>query len=293
VVSDARPATLGAALAAGRTWLARAGIERAALDAALLLGHVVGLDRAALLARPEQPLSDQDWAAYAALLARRAAGEPVAYLTGRREFFGLEFAVDQRVLVPRPETEHLVELALAHLRALPPGPRLAVDVGTGSGAIAVSLAHALPDLTVVAADVSQAALAVAGANAARHGVAGRVRLVCGSLLDWLGRPVDLIAANLPYLRPAQAHAGIAHEPAIALYGGPDGFALYRRLLAQAPPLLRPGGLLLAEIDPAQRDLALATAGRVAPGWPAAVHPDYAGHPRVLALRRPAGAPAPP
>lgn len=286
-MSAARPATLGAALAAGRAHLARAGIESAALDAALLLGHVVGLTRTALLARPEQPLTDQTWAAYTALLARRAAGEPVAYLTGRREFFGLEFAVDPRVLVPRPETERLVELALAHLRALPPGPHCAVDVGTGSGAIAVSLAHALPDLTVIAADISQAALAVAGGNAARHGVARRVRLVCGSLLDWLGRPVDLIAANLPYLRPDQAHAGIAHEPAVALYAGSDGFALYRQLLAQAPPLLRPGGLLLAEIDPAQRDLALTTAARVAPGWPAAVHPDDAGQPRLLVLRRPA------
>jgi release factor glutamine methyltransferase len=284
-VSETRPATVGAALAEGRARLARAGADGAPLDAALLLGQVVGLDRAGLLARPERPVSEPEWTAFASLLARRAAGEPVAYLTGRREFFGLDFAVDARVLVPRPETEHLVELALAHLGAGPAEARLAVDVGTGSGAIAVSLAHARPALTVIASDVSRAALAVARRNAERHGVAGRVRLVGGSLLDWLGRPVDLIAANLPYLRPDQAHAGIDHEPALALYAGPDGFDLYRRLLDQTPPLLRPGGLLLAEIDPAQRDVALAEAARVAPDWPAAVHLDYAGNPRVLAWRR--------
>lgn len=284
-MTETRPMTLGAALAAGRTRLERAGVEGAALDAALLLGQVAGLTRAALLAHPERPFDDLAWADYATLLDRRAAGEPVAYLLGRREFFGLDLLVDQRVLVPRPETEHVVELAVAHLRSLPARPRHAVDVGTGSGAIALALAHAVPNLSVIAADISPAALQVARANSIRLGLAERVHLVAGSLLDWLGRPVDLIVANLPYLRPDQAHAGIAHEPALALFAGADGFDLYRRLLAQAPPLLRPGGLLVAEIDPAQRDLALATAARVAPGWPAAVHPDYAGLPRVLTMGR--------
>lgn len=286
-MSGPEPATIGAALAAGRARLARAGDDEAALDAAVLLGHLLGVGRATLLAHPERPVAPETWQRYVALLGRRADGEPVAYLTGRREFFGLDFAVDARVLVPRPETELLVERANTYLRALPPGPRLAVDVGTGSGAIAVSLAHARPDLAVVAADVSHDALAVARANAARHGVADRVRFIAGSLLDWLGRPVDLIVANLPYLRPDQAHAGIAREPALALYAGPDGFDLYRRLLAQAPSRLRPGGLLIAEIDPAQRALALAAAGEAAPGWPAAVHDDHAGRPRLLTLIRPA------
>jgi release factor glutamine methyltransferase len=286
-VTEPAEATIGAALAAGRARLAAAGVENAGLDASLLLGAVVGLDRAGLLANPDIPLTAAAWAEYTRLVERRAGGESVAYITGRREFFGLDFAVDARVLVPRPATEHLVERAIEHLRTLPPGPRLAVDVGTGAGPIAVSLAHALPNLTVVATDVSTGALAVARLNAARHGVGGRVRLVCGSLLDWLGAPVDLIAANLPYLRPEQAHAGIAHEPGVALYGGDDGFELYRRLLAQAPPLLRPGGLLVAEIGADQREAALATAARVAPGWAASVQPDYAGFPRVLTLARPA------
>jgi release factor glutamine methyltransferase len=286
-VSAARPATVGATLAYGRGRLEAAGGETALLDASLLLGQALGLARAELLAHPERPLGEADWSAFAALVERRAAGEPVAYLIGRREFYGLEFVVDARVLVPRPETEQLVERALAHVRELPPARRRAVDVGTGSGAIAVSLAHAAPDLTVIGADISGEALAMARLNAARHGVAGRVRWVCGSLLDWLGLPVDLICANLPYLRPDQAHPSIAHEPPDALYAGADGFDLYRRLLAQAPPLLRPGGLLLAEIDPAQRELALATADRAAPGWPAAVHPDLAGRPRVLTIARPA------
>jgi release factor glutamine methyltransferase len=281
------PTTVGAALAAGRARLRGAGGETAGLDAALLLGHLLGWERERVLAHPEQPLDAGQAAAYAALLARREAGEPVAYLTGRREFMGLTFAVDARVLVPRPETELLVERALAYLRTLPPGPRQVVDVGTGSGAIAVSLAVALPALRVVASDIDAAALAVARGNIARHGVADRLWLVRGSLLDWLGRPVDLIAANLPYLRPDQAHAGLAHEPAVALYAGADGFALLRRLLAQAPARLRPGGRLLAEIDPDQAALALTTAAQVAPGWPAAVHSDYAGRPRLLELGAPA------
>ena len=184
-------ATIGAALAAGRARLAAAGVDNAGLDAALLLGAVVGLDRASLLANPDIPLTADAWAAYLGLVERRATGELVAYATGRREFFGLDFAVDARVLVPRPETEHLVERAIEHLRALPPGPRLVVDIGTGAGPVAVSLAHALPNLTVVATDVSADALAVARLNAARHGVGGRVRLLCGSLLDWLGAPVDM------------------------------------------------------------------------------------------------------
>ena len=285
-MSEPLGATAGAALAAGRAALARAGIDSAALDAAVLLAHLLGVERAGLLAHPERPLDAATRAAYAALLARRAAGEPVAYLTGGREFMGLDFAVDRRVLIPRPETEHLVEAALAHLRAGPRPAPVAVDVGTGSGAIAVSLALALPRLRVIAADVDAGALIVARANADRHGVADRVRLVRGSLLDWLGRPVDLIAANLPYLRPDQANPSIAWEPAAALYAGVDGFALYRDLLAQAPSRLRPGGRLLAEIDPGQAELALTTAAQVAPGWPASVQPDYAGRPRLLVLDRP-------
>jgi release factor glutamine methyltransferase len=276
-------ATAGAALAAGRATLARAGIETAGLDAALLLGRLLGVERARLLAHPEWPLTADHEAAYAALLARRAAGEPLAYLTGEREFMGLTFAVDRRVLVPRPETELLVEAALAR------PARLAVDVGVGSGAIAVSLAVARPELRVIASDIDAGALAVARGNIARHGVGARVRLVRGALLDWLGAPIDLIAANLPYLRPDQANPSIAHEPAVALYAGPDGFALYRALLTQAPARLRPGGRLLAEIDPAQAALALAEAARAAPGWPAEVRPDYAGRPRLLTLTRPSDA----
>ena len=285
-MSEPLGATAGAALASGRAALARAGIDSAALDAPVLLAHLLGVERAGLLAHPELSLDAATQAAYAGLLARRAAGEPVAYLTGGREFMGLDFAVDRRVLIPRPETEHLVEAALAHLRADPTPAPVAVDVGTGSGAIAVSLAQALPRLRVIAADVDAGALAVARANAVRHGVADRVCLVRGALLDWLGRPVDLIAANLPYLRPDQANASIAWEPAVALYAGADGFALYRDLLAQAPARLRPGGRLLAEIDPDQAELALTTAAQVAPGWPAAVQPDYAGRPRLLVLDRP-------
>jgi release factor glutamine methyltransferase len=202
-MTEARPTTLGMALAAGRTRLERDGVDGAALDAALLLGQVAGLARATLLAHPERPLDDVAWADYATLLDRRAAGEPVAYLLGRREFFGLELLVDRRVLVPRPETEQIVELAIAHLRSLPARPRCAVDVGTGSGAIALALAHAVPNLSVIAADLSPAALQVAAPIT--PGLAQACPPGAGSLLDC--RPAGRPDRHQPaLLRPDQAHA---------------------------------------------------------------------------------------
>lgn len=281
------PATIGDALAISRQCLRAAGSDTPDLDAALLLGAVTGLSRAELLARPERPLAAVTGQRFADLLVRREAGEPVAYLVGAREFYGLRFAVDARVLVPRPETELLVARAISTLRARPAGPMLAVDVGTGSGAIAVSLARHVPAATVIGADISRDAVAVADRNARDYGVRGRVHLVTGSLLDWLGCPVDVIAANLPYLRPDQAHPSTAHEPPIALFSGADGFDLYRRLLHQAPDRMRPGATLLAEIDPDQCDLALATCASEAPDWPVTVARDHAGRDRLLVWERPA------
>jgi release factor glutamine methyltransferase len=187
------------------------------------------------------------------LVERRLRGEPLAYLTGEREFMGLSFNVSPAVLVPRPETELLVETALVLLREGGPSP-LVVDVGTGSGAIAVSLAVHHPPVRVVAVDISGAALVVARANARRHGVADRVSFVQGNLLADIGGPADLIAANLPYIPSGELDglpAEVRCEPRLALDGGPDGLDLYRRLVPQALRLLKPGGHLLAELGPGE------------------------------------------
>lgn len=280
---DAPAPTLRDLLTAGRRRLEAAGDATAQLDAEVLLRHLLGLDRARLYARLPEPAPPGTAERYRALIERRAAGEPVAYITGHREFMGLDFLVDRRVLVPRPETEHLVEWALGWLRRRR-GHRLVVDVGTGSGAIAVSLAvHAAdPTIRIVGSDRALDALQVAAANRDRL-APGRVALVAGDLLTWCRPGIDLVLANLPYLRPDQAHAGIAWEPQVALYSDGTGFELYRRLLPQAAERLRRGGAVGCEIDPSQREVALATARAHFPGARIEVRPDLAGLDRYLLI----------
>lgn len=259
------------------------------LDAAVLLAHVLGCDRAALLAHPERPLTTSQATAFQALVARRATGTPVPYLTGRRAFFDLELWVTPDVLIPRPETEHLVELALTWARTRGGQVRL-VDVGTGSGAIALALARHLSDAQVWAVDVSPAALRVARANAARYALDRRIHFVQGDLLTAFGGaapPFDLIAANLPYIpAPTLASLPVArHEPHQALDGGPDGLALIRRLLADAPRVLAPSGLLLLEIEATQGEHVPVLAALAFPAAAIRVHQDYAGLPRVVSVER--------
>jgi release factor glutamine methyltransferase len=197
---------------------------------------------------------------------------------------GLDFYVDRRVLIPRPETEGLVERALAWIEQQSRPLRI-VDVGTGSGAIALSLdllAHTEKRPMIVASDISRGALEVARINRERLG-ARRVEFVCGSLLDWTRGPFDLIVANLPYLREDQRHGGIALEPDAALYAEERGFALYRKLLRQSTLLLAPGGILLCEIDPDQRDVALVQAHAAHPSATIRVEPDLAGLDRYLVI----------
>ena len=276
-------ATLREALADATARLSEAGSPSARLDAELLLMHALGWDRARLYAALPEPLPREAAAAFAPLLARRLAGEPVAYLVGRKEFMGREFAVGPGVLVPRPETECLVEWLVARARAAP----RAVDVGTGSGAIALSLAHALPAARVVAVERSATALAYAAENRRRQGLSRRVALVRGDLLSPVG-PVDIVAANLPYLRPEQHHAGLAHEPHEALFGSPDssdGLDLYRPLLPQAARLLAEPGLLAAEIDPAQAEAMLALCRAAFPGAAVGVERDLAGLERFVTVER--------
>jgi release factor glutamine methyltransferase len=287
-----RPSSLGAALRQATRLLAHT--DAPAVTAQALLGQVLGLSRAQVLARPEQPLSVDEAAALDELVARAAAGEPLAYLTGTREFCGLDFEVDVNVLVPRPETELLVELALR----LSPAPRRIVDVGTGSGCIAVTLARRLPEAAVTAVDISPGALALARRNAERHGVAERLTFIEGDLLEPIAslngnernaapkaETFDLIVANLPYIDTDELRTlpVARHEPWLALDGGPGGLELVEHLLAQAPAVLAPGGTVLLEIGAGQGQRAAALGRAAFPGAAVRQHPDLAGLDRVLAI----------
>jgi release factor glutamine methyltransferase len=234
------------------------GLATPRLDAEILLAHALGLARVQLYVQFDRPLTVAERTAVRELVRRRQAGESVAYVIGKKEFWGLELAVDARVLVPRPDTETLVDEALARLSEMArpdgaPALRLA-DVGTGSGAVAVVLAKQRPDATITASDISPEALAVARANAERHAAA--VTFVDGDLAAPLAAlaPFDLIAANLPYIPSAEIDALAAEvraEPRLALDGGGDGLALVRRLVADAPALLAAGGALALEVGAGQ------------------------------------------
>ncbi|MCL6612692.1 MAG: peptide chain release factor N(5)-glutamine methyltransferase [Peptococcaceae bacterium] len=254
------------------------------VDAEALLGHCTGRDRAALYRDGPDRLSPGQEETFRRLLERRAGGEPLAYITGHKEFMGLDFLVGPAVLIPRPETELLVEKALEILKDLP-APVVA-DVGTGSGAIAVSLAVFLESARIYATDISPGALEVARENAARNGVLERVEFRRGDLLEPLldipGFKADLAAANLPYV-PSSEIPGLMpevrdHEPREALDGGPDGLDHYRRLVPQARELLRDGGRLLMEIAPGQ---GAALREILGPGWRVEVFPDLAGRERLV------------
>lgn len=260
------------------------------LDAELLLAHCLDWDRARLHAHPEQSLNADQRRAFEALTHRHAQGEPLAYILGCQEFFGLDFFVNEQVLIPRPETELLVEEAIAWLQIREPDcKRLVVaDVGAGSGIIAVSLAVACPRLTLYATDISTGALQIAARNAKRHGVADRVQFIPGDLLAPLPEPAHLISANLPYVSQAEMAQLPPHiarfEPRQALDGGPDGLTVVERLLAQAQDHLRPEGLILLEIGAAQGDAALACARRHFPAALIHVRQDYAARDRLLIIQ---------
>jgi release factor glutamine methyltransferase len=275
---------LGRLLALVRYLLERHHVPDASLEAELLARHVLGLDRAELHARPERPVSPEELAAVKALAERRARGEPSAYITGHRWFYKLDFHVGDGVLIPRPETELLVDLALAAIRES--RGRAAADIGTGSGVIAVSLAHEVRDLTVVATDVSEKALAIARQNAERYGVADRIIFRQGDLLEPLTGPVDIICANLPYVKETELSAGgpLSCEPQLALDGGPDGLDVFRRFFPQVGSRLCPGGRLFLEIGAGQAPALLALLERDLPPGRFTVHRDLARHERVIEFR---------
>jgi release factor glutamine methyltransferase len=260
----------------------RAITDAPRLEAEVLLSHVLGVSRTALLAHPEHVLTPDQLSNYQVLTRRRAAGYPLPYLTGHVEFYGLEFEVTPEVMIPRPETETLVDLVLARR------PTTVVDVGTGSGCIAVALAVHLPESAVCAIEISPAALAVARRNVERHGVADRVRLIVGDLLSPRPAPVELIVSNPPYIPTGECAflpASVRnHEPRLALDGGLGGLAIIRRLLAQASAVLRPGGGLLIEIGADQGAAASHLARTFFPQATVRVHPDLAGCDRVLEVQ---------
>ena len=267
--------------------LTNESVESPRLDAELLLGHVLGVNRAAILTWPERRLTPKELTLYRNLVRRRAHREPLAYILGFREFYGLDFHVDPRVLIPRPETELLVEQALGHARRYAVPPKIA-DVGTGSGVIAVTLAAKLPGAHVYALDGSVEALEVAEANAHRHGVAGRVHCVESDLLVRLPESVDLIVANLPYVTtvewenlPPEIRG---YEPRSALDGGPDGLFFLRRLLADAGFHLRPGGVILLEIGASQGALLTGLAHSYFDEAVVSLCQDYAGLDRLVVVQ---------
>ena len=272
--------------AAGR--LAAAGIDArdAAFDAEVLARWALGWDRATYLARWREPAPPGFEDRFGPLVARRRGREPVARITGRREFWGLDFEITPAVLVPRPESELLVETALARL-----GDRAArwavADVGTGSGCLAVALARELPRARVTATDISPEALAAARRNAARHGAEDRVAFHRADLLDGLPGPYDLIVSNPPYVPDAVIDTLTPevsrHEPAAALQGGPDGLTTVRRLVAAAADRLRPGGWLVLEIGAGQSGDAAVIAQRA--GMRVVdVRPDLQGIPRAVVMQ---------
>jgi release factor glutamine methyltransferase len=260
--------TLRASLATARDRLIDAGIipSEAALDVDLFARTILGWDRARLLTNLTLATPTGLEPRFSQWLERRERREPTAYIVGWREFWGLEFLVSPAVLIPRPETEFIVEEAAQLLRAAAPrtgGFRLA-DVGTGSGCIAVSLAHEIPNCHVVATDVSQEALSVATQNAARHGVGNRIDFVPTSYLDAVDGDFDLIAANPPYVRDRDKRAlstEVLHEPDVALFGGDEGLNHLDAVLGAALSKLRPGGWLVMEFGFGQEDDVLALVDR--------------------------------
>jgi release factor glutamine methyltransferase len=258
------------------------------LEAELLVAHALKLRRLDIFLRHDQPLSPEELTMIRALVERRRRHEPLAYLTGEREFYGRTFTVDRRVLIPRPETEHLVDAVVAFLRARAETPSAVLDLCTGSGCIAVTVALAVPHATLDAVDLSPAALEVARANVARHKLAERVTLHEGSLFKPLGdKRVDVIASNPPYI-PSDEIPGLMpdvsqHEPHLALDGGPDGTVVLRALLAAVPARLNPGGLLAVEVGHDQGPWAVHEATAVGL-LDARMEKDLAGFPRVLLAR---------
>lgn len=278
--------SLGQSLRSTERKLARAGIGDARIEADLIWMTALEVDRAELYARSnDEPTADQGERAEA-LLARRLNHEPAAYIMGHREFYGVDLVVGPGALIPRPDTETLVEEAL-RIAASKPADLAIADVGCGTGAIAIALAVNLPQAIVTASDISPRALELARDNVDRQGLAERITLVEGDLLDSLDTPVDLVTANLPYVMSAELPTLDPEvrmfEPPVALDGGDDGLDLVRRLVSSVADHLRPAGVVLLEMDPRQIARASEFIAQAMPS--AAIHAvnDLTGRARVLVI----------
>jgi release factor glutamine methyltransferase len=273
-----------------------ARVPSAPLAAELLLLHLLDRDRSWLYAHPDEIIGESDLAEYDMLLKRRVEGVPVQYLTGEQEFWGLDFEVNPDVLIPRPETEHLIEAALERMGRRRNDPLFIADVGTGSGCIAVALAREFPASEIVATDISAAALEVAGRNTVRHGVQSRVELIQANLLEPYLAPksariehFDLIVSNPPYVgraeQPSLQREVVEHEPHQALFAGEYGLNVYPELISQAATLLKPGGVLVLELGHGQSERVRTMVAEDGSWGLVSVTNDLAGIPRVLAAER--------
>ena len=307
---------VGLALVAATRRLKGAGVDTPKLDSEVLLAYVLGCTRTQLYTHPERLLSQSERERFEQMVERRFLREPVAYLVGEKAFYGLDLIVDPRVLIPRPETELLVDLVLdlvaqadrIHEKArggngngngnrngngngpdnASVAPILVADIGTGSGAVGLAIAANSASTQIYAVDILPAALDVARANAARYHLSDRVRFLQGDLLAPLPEPMDVIVANLPYVAldewPSLAPDIVQFEPSVALTGGADGLAVIRRLLEQAPAMLRPHGVVLLEIGASQGTAVAALAGQNFPGAFVEVVSDYGYHDRIVRVQ---------
>ena len=297
--------TVGLALVAATRRLKGAGVDTPKLDGEVLLAYVLGCTRAQLYTHPERLLTQPERERFEEMVERRFLREPVAYLIGEKAFYGLDLIVDPRVLIPRPETELLVDLVhdlVAQADRIheqtrggngngpagPSAPILVADIGTGSGALGLAIAANSTSTQIYAVDILAGALEVARANATRYHLSNRVRFLQGDLLGPLPEPVDVIVANLPYVAldewPNLAPDIVQYEPPVALTGGADGLAVIRRLLEQAPAMLRPQGVILLEIGASQGTAVAALAGRHFPGAFVEVVSDYGYHDRIVRVQ---------
>jgi release factor glutamine methyltransferase len=275
--------TLKQVLAQARQIFTTNRVEDASLEGEILLRHTLKMNRAGLYSELDRELGDDRKDVFWNLVQRRINGEPTAYITGHREFYGLEFYIDHRVLIPRPETELLVEKALEMARTR---TMVAVaDIGTGCGAIAISLARHLPRLKIYASDVSADALEVAHINCQKHGVVENVQLRHGDMLEPLPEPIDLIVANLPYVTGEEISRSLLadFEPLIALDGGADGLDKIKRLLEQATDKLSHDGCILLELGLGQSQPVVNLIHRHFPSASVEVIPDLQGIERVVSL----------
>jgi release factor glutamine methyltransferase len=281
------------ALATASQRLSASHVPDATLEAEVLLRHVIDVSRAELYASLDRPLGDTEVAELKRLTGLRTEGEPLAYILGRREFYGIDLAVTRHVLVPRQETELLVEQVLewharraANEAARDPATVRIVDIGTGCGAIAMAIASSLPHAAIYATDISGEALKVADANRRRLGIEGRVRLVRTDLLQGIRGPLDVIVSNPPYIPTGQLSSlarEVQAEPRVALDGGPDGLTVTRRMLAQAAERVNRGGLVLTEIAPEQLEPVMAEAATLFPDARIRSATDLLEMPRAVAI----------